>query len=256
MKKFKIFLESIETENNKEIVDTIKKGFRICFEGYEELISAMNMQELKDIASKYGKPGSTLEIFGEFGSLADINQRNLVIKEIREELEDKIPTVNDEDIEELNKLLSHIEEIPLDDIDAPMDVDKLGRDITPEEEELGKRIASEYLKKINETKLEASGCKPQQPESITISCISLINKCLKYLEVKGDNYLPNRLIDYMTKLDVLYGDFDNEAQREFDEINKNFKNMNIEQIKEKLIGLRGILMSYLPEEIRHLEAYL
>jgi hypothetical protein len=37
LKKFRDFMESISTENNRELVDSVKKGFKVCFEGVEGL---------------------------------------------------------------------------------------------------------------------------------------------------------------------------------------------------------------------------
>jgi hypothetical protein len=95
-----------------------------------------------------------------------------------------------------------------------------------------------------------------QPDATTIECIILLNKCLKYLEFKGNEYLPNRLTEYLNKLNRLYGKFENEAHRAFDELYVNYKNMTLEQITDALVKIRGLLGSYLPENMRHLPDYL
>lgn len=126
LNKFKTFLESLSTVSGNEILlDTIKKGFNTCFEGYEELINAMRLHKFMEIAEKFGHGGSALEMFGEFGTIADKDQREMIIKEIHDILENHIPGVHDEEIAKLNELLDHIQSIPLDDIDAPIPMDDL-----------------------------------------------------------------------------------------------------------------------------------
>ena len=124
--QFTSFLESLSNiYDNKILLYTIKKGFNTCFEGYDELYKAIQLHKYMEIAEKFANPGSALQMFGEFGTIADKDQRDVLLKEIHEILENHIPGVHDEEIEQLNELLNHIESIPLDDIDSPIQLDDL-----------------------------------------------------------------------------------------------------------------------------------
>jgi hypothetical protein len=98
--------------------------------------------------------------------------------------------------------------------------------------------------------------KTQQPDATTIDCIIMINKCMKYLEFKKNEYLPNRLTEYLNKLNRLYGNFQNDAHRVFDELYSNYHNMTLEQIMDALNKLKELLVTYLPENSRHIAEYL
>lgn len=88
-------------------------------------------------------------------------------------------------------------------------------------------------------------------ENTKLNAIRIINKTLRYLDNKGNLYLPTRLSDFLSKIsrkiDTLEG-----VEVDFNDFYKNYKNLNLNEIKENLANLRTKIRDSLPERLQSL----